>query len=154
MTQAPLAFVMRPQIPFYRMPAQATGSVVLMQHSPTCSLGLRCRLEFRLLLEEHAKRDDCSVNEKTTRNRHDHSAGGNQVRVCEDDGECCHTEGQREPSLILLPIRPRRGLPIPMTTRNPVQKRPRSITPAPELSTKSSGLAHRPQIQLGSGAIT
>lgn len=139
---------------FYCMPAQAKSPIVFMQHSPTCSLGLRCRLEFRLLLEEHAERDDCAVDEQTTSNGHDHSTNRNQIRVCEDDGECCHTAGQRWPDLILFPTGPRGGLPIPMTTKNPVQKRPRSITPAPELSTKSSGLAQRPQIQLGSGAIT
>lgn len=41
-----------------------------------------------------------------------------------------------------------------MTTKKPVKKRPRSRTAAPELSTKSSGLAQRLQIQLGTGAIT
>lgn len=41
-----------------------------------------------------------------------------------------------------------------MTTKNPVQKRPKSTTALPLLSMKSSGLAHRPQIQLGRGAMT
>lgn len=43
---------------------------------------------------------------------------------------------------------------MPITTKNPVKNRPRSRTAAPELSTKSSGLAQRLQIQLGIGAIT
>lgn len=46
------------------------------------------------------------------------------------------------------------NVPIPITTRKPVRNRPRSSTAAPELSTKSSGLAHRLQIQLGRGATT
>ena len=47
-----------------------------------------------------------------------------------------------------------KNVPIPMITKNPVKKRPRSSTAAPELSTKSSGLAQRLQIQLGTGART
>lgn len=43
---------------------------------------------------------------------------------------------------------------MPMTTRKPVRKRPKSITALLELSIKSSGLAALPQIQFGSGAIT
>jgi len=43
----------------------------------------------------------------------------------------------------------------PITTKNPVQNLPKSTTaPLPPLSTKSSGLAHLPQIQLGRGART
>jgi len=43
---------------------------------------------------------------------------------------------------------------MPITTRNPVANRPRSIH-APELfSIKSSGLAHLPAIQFGKGAKT
>lgn len=41
-----------------------------------------------------------------------------------------------------------------MITKNPVQNRPKSTTAFPLDSTKSSGLAHRPQIQFGSGAST
>ena len=48
-------FCMGSWIPFSHMPVHGTGSAVLMQHSPTCLLGLRFRLEFRLLLEEHAE---------------------------------------------------------------------------------------------------
>jgi hypothetical protein len=46
------------------------------------------------------------------------------------------------------------NLPTPITTRNPVQNLPKSITAFPALSMKSSGFEHRPQIQFGSGAIT
>lgn len=46
------------------------------------------------------------------------------------------------------------GSAIPMTTKNPVRNLPKSITPFPELSMKSSWFDARPQIQLGSGAIT
>src|SRR5690606_15416896 len=63
-----------------------------------------------------------------------------------------------------IPIRPqkekgaerrrRKNIPIPITTKNPVQKRPRSSTAAPELSTKSSGFAQWLHIQLGTGAST
>lgn len=42
--------------------------------------------------------------------------------------------------------------PMPVRTKNPVKKRPKSIAELLELSIKSSGFAHRPQIQLGSGA--
>lgn len=45
-------------------------------------------------------------------------------------------------------------VPMPMTTKKPVKNRPTSRTAAPELSTKSSGLAQRLQIQLGIGATT
>jgi hypothetical protein len=45
-------------------------------------------------------------------------------------------------------------LPTPIKTKNPVQNLPKSTIAFPELSTKSSGLAHRPQIQFGSGART
>lgn len=44
--------------------------------------------------------------------------------------------------------------PIPINTKNPVIKRPKSTAALPELSIKSSGLAHRAQIQFGRGAIT
>jgi len=44
--------------------------------------------------------------------------------------------------------------PIPITTKNPVRNLPKSITPEPLLSMKSSGFEARPQIQFGSGAIT
>lgn len=46
------------------------------------------------------------------------------------------------------------NVPMPITTRNPVQNLPRSSSELPELSTKSSGLENWPQIQLGSGART
>jgi hypothetical protein len=41
-----------------------------------------------------------------------------------------------------------------MTTKNPVRKRPRSITPVPPPSMKSSWVAARPHSQLGTGART
>lgn len=44
--------------------------------------------------------------------------------------------------------------PIPINTKKPVKKRPKSATALPELSIKSSGLAHRAQIQFGRGAMT
>jgi len=44
--------------------------------------------------------------------------------------------------------------PIPVRTRKPVMNRPKSIAELLELSIKSSGFATRPQIQLGSGAMT
>ena len=46
------------------------------------------------------------------------------------------------------------NIPTPITTKNPVQNLPKSIMPFPELSMKSSGLEHLPQIQFGKGAIT
>jgi len=45
------------------------------------------------------------------------------------------------------------GSAIPMRTKNPVQNFPKSATAFP-LDSKSSGLAHRPQIQFGRGART
>ena len=39
-------------------------------------------------------------------------------------------------------------------TRKPVKNRPKSATALPELSMKSSGFAHRAQIQFGTGAMT
>ena len=45
-------------------------------------------------------------------------------------------------------------VPIPISTKNPVKNRPKSATELPELSIKSSGFAHRAQIQLGRGATT
>lgn len=41
-----------------------------------------------------------------------------------------------------------------MTTKKPVKNLPKSTTPLPELSMKSSWLAARPHSQFGSGAIT
>jgi hypothetical protein len=59
------------------------------------------------------------------------------------------------PSALLLErIREGQNLPTPITTKNPVQNLPKSMTAFPALSMKSSGFAHRPQIQFGSGAIT
>jgi hypothetical protein len=46
----------------------------------------------------------------------------------------------------------REALPIPITTRNPVQNLPKSTTAFPALSIKSSGFEHLPHIQLGRGA--
>ena len=48
----------------------------------------------------------------------------------------------------------RTNIPIPMTTRKPVQNLPKSTTAFPAFSMKSSGFAHLPHIQFGSGAIT
>lgn len=45
-------------------------------------------------------------------------------------------------------------VPTPINTRNPVQNFPKSRMAFPPLSTKSSGFAHRPQIQFGKGART
>jgi hypothetical protein len=45
-------------------------------------------------------------------------------------------------------------LPMPITTRNPVANRPRSIHALELLSIKSSGLAHLAAIQFGTGAST
>ena len=44
-------------------------------------------------------------------------------------------------------------VPIPITTKNPVQNLPKSMTALPELSMKSSGFAHRPHMKFGNGAI-
>lgn len=41
---------------------------------------------------------------------------------------------------------------MPINTKNPVMNRPKSAAALPELSMKSSGLAHREQIQFGRGA--
>jgi len=47
------------------------------------------------------------------------------------------------------------GKASPITTKNPVANFPKSRTALPLPSApKSSGFAHRPQIQLGSGART
>jgi len=46
------------------------------------------------------------------------------------------------------------GNATPINTKNPVQNFPKSRMAFPPLSTKSSGLAHRPHIQFGNGART
>jgi len=46
------------------------------------------------------------------------------------------------------------GSATPINTKNPVQNFPKSRMAFPPLSSKSSGLAHRPQIQFGNGART
>lgn len=46
------------------------------------------------------------------------------------------------------------NVPMPMTTRNPVQNLPKSITAFPALSIKSSGFAHLAHMKFGNGAIT
>lgn len=46
------------------------------------------------------------------------------------------------------------GRATPINTRKPVKNRPKSATALPELSMKSSGFAHRAQIQFGTGAMT
>ena len=43
---------------------------------------------------------------------------------------------------------------MPITTKKPVQNFPKSTIALLPLSTKSSGLEHRPQIQFGRGART
>jgi hypothetical protein len=45
-------------------------------------------------------------------------------------------------------------VPIPITTKNPVRNLPKSTTPFPWLSIKSSWFAARPHNQFGIGAIT
>ncbi|KAI0470876.1 hypothetical protein GGR56DRAFT_118147 [Xylariaceae sp. FL0804] len=130
-------------------------------------------LELLLLLEEHAERDDSPVDQQPPDDAHGHGADLDQVRVREDDGQSCgggrtqvsrcfscswrwtrsawrrrHPAGRRRRAW------EKKNVPMPMSTRKPVQKRPRSSTALPELSTKSSGLAQREQIQLGSGAST
>ena len=45
-------------------------------------------------------------------------------------------------------------VPMPITTRNPVANRPKSIHALELLSMKSSGLAHLEATQLGTGAKT
>lgn len=52
------------------------------------------------------------------------------------------------------PSRAKNDLPIPITTKNPVQNRPKSTIALLPLSTKSSGFEHCPQIQFGKGAST
>jgi hypothetical protein len=47
-----------------------------------------------------------------------------------------------------------RDVPIPMTTKNPVRNLPKSTTPFPWLSMKSSLFAALPHSQFGNGAIT
>lgn len=56
--------------------------------------------------------------------------------------------------LIYCPQVRKGDIPTPIKTKNPVQNRPKSTTALLLLSTKSSGLAHRPQIQFGRGAST
>ena len=46
------------------------------------------------------------------------------------------------------------NVPMPMTTRNPVQNLPKSITALPALSIKSSGFAHLEHMKFGNGAAT
>ena len=45
------------------------------------------------------------------------------------------------------------NIPIPMTTKKPVQNLPKSTAALPALSMKSSGFAHLPHIQFGRGAM-
>ena len=83
--------------------------------------------------------------------------------------ECARTTGRAARSLKLVKNiyknktrneakggakRKEKNVPIPIMTKNPVKKRPTSTIAAPALSTKSSGFAHRPQIQFGTGART
>jgi len=117
----------------------------------------RAHLEFLLLVEEHAEADNGSVNQKTANYGHSHGLNCDEAGVREDNGKSCtrisHVNGIAPCAKPLLDLE-QRDLPIPITTKNPVKKRPRSRTAAPELSTKSSGLAQCPQIQLGMGAMT
>lgn len=46
------------------------------------------------------------------------------------------------------------NVPMPIITKNPVEKRPRSIQALELLSIKSSGFAHLEAIQFGTGANT
>lgn len=46
------------------------------------------------------------------------------------------------------------NVPMPMTTRNPVQNLPKSTTAFPALSIKSSGFAHLEHMKFGKGAVT
>lgn len=108
------------------------------------------RLKIRLLLEKHRERDDGAVDEQATENRHDHSRNLNNARVGQHRRQR-YLEHLCQQGRIVPPERS--PLPIPITTRKPVRKRPRSKTPPPPLpSRKSSGLLHREQMAFGSGA--
>ena len=139
--------------------------------SEISSRPLRC-LKLLLLLEEHPETDDCAIDEQATYDRHNHSRERDNIRM----RQYCRQSCKHDSLAAFLPIfqisaslhphsyahstnrksglKRKRDLPTPITTKNPVQNFPKSTTAFPLLSTKSSGLAHRPQIQLGSGANT
>lgn len=129
--------------------------------------------EFLLFLEEHPERDDGSVDEAPANDRHDCCHPPNLITVRKKSRKCCiaiqislqfpfpSLQLFLTPSLATKPQNEencsgqRQGnVPTPIKTRNPVQNLPKSTTALLELSTKSSGLAQRPQIQFGKGART
>lgn len=117
------------------------------------------RLKVLLFLEKQAKANNRSVDEQAARDGHDHGLDTNEARVREDDGKGCgNNVSKRFISHLIKQGRGRgregENVPMPIMTKNPVKNRPTSTMAAPALSTKSSGLAHRPQIQLGMGATT
>lgn len=113
-------------------------------------------LKVLLFLEKETKADNGSINQETTGNGHDHSFNADDVGVGEDNGEgyegCAISKRCTIDEKTIMTGRERENLPMPMTTKKPVKKRPTSRTAAPELSTKSSGLAQRLLIQFGIGA--
>lgn len=124
--------------------------------------------ELLLFLEEQREADNRSIYQQSTNNRHDSGASGNFCRMPQKCWKSCPLVSKQSytatpfysvsfsfPRISFgLPEPPRYYLPIPMTTKKPVKNLPKSMTPDPELSIKSSGFAARLHIQFGSGAIT
>jgi hypothetical protein len=90
-----------------------------------------------------------------------HRSVGKAIGVSEIELRACETDRRslwrKVASSYVLGVRHRdqgEHSPMPITTKKPVRNRPKSITPEPELSMKSSGFAARPHIQFGNGAMT
>jgi hypothetical protein len=117
-----------------------------------------------VLLEEHGEADDGRVYQQSTRNGHGRSTALYGRRVVQQGWKSYFHQ-------LAVFTRMRSALsslshnksticdapgysPTPIITKKPVMNLPKSTTPFPELSMKSSWFAARPQIQFGKGAIT
>ncbi len=111
----------------------------------------RINSKLLLLLEEQPETYDGAIDQGASHYTHKHGRDGDDMAVCQNHRQYLDAS-----------VRPARKWeaeysPTPIVTRNPVKNRPKSMmAPAepPLLSTKSSGFAQRPQIQLGTGAST
>ena len=115
-------------------------AIIAVQKS---DLLLASSLEVFALLEKHGEADNGAINKQSSNDTHDGSLLVDQCAMREEDRESClwqsdlirmEMAGQRMSKLFT----PCEDVPMPMTTRNPVRNLPKSTSPLPPDSMKSS----------------
>jgi len=101
-------------------------------------------LEVFALLEEHGETDDCAIDKQSPNDTHGSRFLIDQRAMGKQDRKCC-SKSAHVPRFRFSISRTKEGesawtcnVPIPMTTRNPVRNLPKSTTPLPPDSIKSS----------------